>query len=190
VTPGDSALRIYLRDGKGVLQPPSGVLYRADLVRERNAFFPEESLVPDMEVWFPLLIGRKLGFVHKVLTYERVDVESISGNTWRFNPGLVHNLILMQKYGPQLLSAKEYDERFFSLERPVMRFLGRSKLKGESAEFWEYQRKGFAAMNKELSQGRLWWEATLAAIELISNPASLWRSLKNRFQQSISRERY
>ena len=71
-----------------------------------------------------------------------------------------------------------------------MRFLGRSKLKGESAEFWEYQRKGFVAMNKELSQGRLWWEATLAAIELISNPVSTWRSLKNRFQQSISRERY
>ena len=108
----------------------------------------------------------------------------------KFNPWLLHRLILMHKYGPQLLSAKEYADRIFWLEQSTMRRLGRAKLKGESAEFWDYQRKAFAAMNKELSQVRLLWEAILAAIELVANPASTWRRLKNRFHHSVGRDRY
>jgi glycosyltransferase involved in cell wall biosynthesis len=188
VTPGEAALRVYLRDGRSVLQTPTSLLYRADLIRERDAFFPEESLLPDLEVCFPLLMGRKLGFVHQVLTYAREDDESISARILEFNPWPLHRLILMRKYGPQLLGSKEYADHLFWLEQSLMRFLGHSKLKGRSAEFWEYQRKGFAAMNKELNQGRLWWEAIWAAIELLANPVSTWRSLRNRFQHSGSRK--
>ena len=189
VTAGEVALRIYLREGMNALETPTNVLYRADLVRQRDAFFPEESIMEDLEVCFLLLMGRKLGFVHEILTYQRDDNESISTGLLPFNPWQLHRLILVHEYGPRLLNGGEYAECFRSLERSYMRFLGHSKLKGRSTEFWDYQRKGFAAMNRELSQVRLWREAIFAAIELLANPVSTWRRLKSRFQRSLNRKR-
>ena len=188
VTLGDVVLRLYLLEGVDVVEGPTNVLYRADLVRGRHAFFPEHSMIEDLEVCFLLLMGRKLGFVHEILTYLREDTQSISAGINDFNPHPLHRLILLHEYGRHLLNPKEYADCLFSLEQSVMRFLGHAKLKGRSTEFWDYQRNGFAAMNRELSQGRLWREAILAAIELLANPVSTWRSLTNRFQRFINRE--
>ncbi len=180
VTPGETALRLHLMEGKTVVGTPTNVLYRADLVRARTTFFDEKSMLEDLEICYELLIGRKLGFVHQVLTYLREDNPSISVGLLAYNPWPLHRLILLRKYGPRLLDEQEYAGCLERVESDYLKFLGYAKLVGRPKQFWDYQREGFAEMGQTLPTGRLWREAFGAALDVVANPKLTWDRYQNR----------
>src|SRR5262249_24460413 len=72
VLAGRDAARLALLERIHFFGTPSSVLYRADLVRMREAFFPHPRSHADTSAVYEVLEHSDLGFLHEVLSAERV----------------------------------------------------------------------------------------------------------------------
>ena len=72
---GREAARSYLLGAIDSFWTPSTVLYRASLVRATDAFFPGSAPSADLEACLNCLKQSDLGFVHQILSFERVHDE-------------------------------------------------------------------------------------------------------------------
>ncbi len=181
VVAGRDACRVHLLQRLSLFGTPTSVLYRSDVVRAREPFYPESSLAADSEACYEILGTRDFGFVYQVLAYAREEDDSITGRTLRFNPFLLNDLILLRKYGPVYLTPDEFESRWKTLSQEYFRFLGARALRGADPSFWEYHRRGWAAMGERLGRVRLTRYALGAVVDLALNPkATLERLLDHR----------
>ena len=75
VMSGRDAGRLGLLKGIHVLGTPTSVLYRADLLRMRPSFFPHPRSYADTSACYEALQYCDFGFLHEVLSVERVHSE-------------------------------------------------------------------------------------------------------------------
>lgn len=183
VVPGRDVCRMHLLERKSLFGNPSSLLYRADLVRGRDPFYDENSLLEDTEVCYELLRGRDFGFVHAVLVYLRVDNESITSQFESFNPYLLHELILLKKYGPEVLDEEEYERRSQELERMYRKYLGEAVLSQRQDEFWEYHLRGLQQISYRLTKRKLMSWAAGAVADLALNPKTTIERLVKRLKR-------
>ena len=140
----DIVRRELLDDSFHVLGTPTTLLYRATIVRARRPFFPEDSLSVDLAAGFEILLEWRFGFVHQVLAWLRESEDSISAQFDALGLYAVEGLILLRRFGPDLLTPEEFVTRRNRLERAFRRLLGTSMLKAKPASFWEFQRNATA----------------------------------------------
>ena len=183
VISGREACRLHLLERKSLFGNPSSIMYRSDLVRERNPFFDEVSMLEDTEVCYDLLRGRDFGFVHALLVYLRVDNESITSKFESFNPYLLHELILVRKYGPELLDEDEYERRSHDLEKMYRKYLGEAVLANRRDEFWEYHLRGLQQIDYRLTKRKLTSWAAGAVADLALNPKNTVERLVKRLKR-------
>ena len=89
---GKEVTRQVLLDGPVILGGPSAMLFRSQLVRERDAFFDSRFWAADNEVALWTLSRSDLGFVHQVLTFQRREHGRVFD--WAMN---------MQTYVPEFI---------------------------------------------------------------------------------------
>src|SRR5206468_3204060 len=77
---GREICRRHLLGGPYVFGTPTSVLYRADLVRRAPSFFPgaPTSLHGDTSACYEHLRAADFGFVHEVLSFERIHESAAS----------------------------------------------------------------------------------------------------------------
>lgn len=90
-----------------VFGSPSSLLLRADLIRERPAFYDETNLHSDTGVCFELLRNADLGFVHQILTHTRVHDEAMTSFSSRVNTYHSGWLAFQTEYGGVYLDRVE-----------------------------------------------------------------------------------
>jgi hypothetical protein len=98
--------------------------------------------------------------VHQLLVYIRVDNPSITSGIESYRPYLLHERILLERYGPLLLDTNELQQRRVELKRSHEDYLASEAFSGREEEFWAYQRLGLAELGEDLDAGRrraLWW---------------------------------
>lgn len=179
--PGRMPCRLHLLEGRSVFGSPTAVLYRSDEIRVRTPFYRPSSLLADTEVCYEILKTRDFGFVHQVLAYARDQEASITNGIERFNPYLLHELILLRRYGPTYLTVPELEARWATLFQGYCRYLGGQVLRRPGSAFWAYHRSGWEAMGVQLSGTRLAACAVRAIADLALNPkATLERVLDHR----------
>ena len=183
VVPGQDVSRLHLLERKSLFGNPSSLLYRADLVRERSPFYDESSMLEDTEVCYDLLRGRDFGFVHAVLVYLRVDNDSITSKFEAFNPYLLHELILIKKYGPEVLSEEECERRTNELEKTYRKYLGEAVLSQRRDDFWEYHLRGLQQIGYQLNKRKLMRWAAGAMADLALNPKSTMERIVKRLKR-------
>lgn len=180
VISGSEACRRHLLSGRSPFGSPSSVLYRSDLVRERENFYDEVSLLEDTLACYELLQQSSFGFVHQVLVYIRTDNASITSGFESYRPYLLHERILLERFGPQLLDAHELRRRRAELKQSHEDLLASEAFTGREGAFWSYHARGMAEMG-ELLDGRrrrvLWWRGLLAHL---LNPQHSLRKLRDR----------
>jgi len=162
---GREACRMMLTEGRYLLGTPTTVLYRADVVRSRQPFFALGRYHEDTEAAFEILLERDLGFVHQVLSFSRADNVSITSSALDFNSRDLDYLMVLERFGPEVLSDEELARwRSFS-HRGYFRFLGRALLRFQGRKFWEYHRRGLATIGWKLR-----WRSVVAwsAFEMLS----------------------
>lgn len=169
---GREACRRLLLEKCFFLGSPSAVLYRADVVRERRPFYALGRYHEDTEAAYEILLEHDLGFVHQVLSFLRVDGASITGKLRSFNPGHLDYLILIERYGREVLSPAEFARLRAAEWRSYMNFLGSSALRGRERAFWEYHRDGLATIHRPLRLRDVLPRALGAAARLALNPLS------------------
>lgn len=148
--PGKTASRLHLLHGRFLFGTPTTLMYRADLVRSRKPFFPENSLHEDSELCHEVMAHSDLGFVHQVLSFNRVGNSGILTSVETFNWQLLDFYIILRKVGALSLSPEELARSTRGVKREYRRLLGESAVFQRSREFWEYHAKGLGTVGEKL----------------------------------------
>lgn len=156
--PGRDACRLFFLKGKYLFGSPTSSLLRSEAIRSRNPFY-EERYAPfeDGHVCFDLLKAWDFGFVHQVLTYSRYDNGGMMSRLRQFGLGPFLRLSMLVGHGKDYLSHDEYDYYLKRTEREYFLHLTKSAcaLHPETREFWEFHRRGLAAINYSFDWKRL-----------------------------------
>jgi hypothetical protein len=185
--PGKRAGRIQMLERAFFAGSPTTIMYRADLVRSRQPFYELGRYHEDTEVVYEILRKHDLGFVHQVLSYQRVDEDSIMGRRTSYVPHLLDRLIILERYGADFLSPVELAQEHKRSERELMWFLGRSLLRGREQEFWRYHKEGFGTMGRPWPRSKILASAINQALDVVLNPKSALESISNKLRKAIHR---
>jgi glycosyltransferase involved in cell wall biosynthesis len=119
----------------------NAVLYRADLVRNNHPFFNEANIHGDTEVCFTLLKDSDFGFVHQILTFTRVRLQSLSAISSDLQTSLAGMLQLLIAHGPSFLRQEELEKLLRLHISLYYRFLGKSLLLGHHEKLAYHKKK-------------------------------------------------
>ena len=135
VFPGGQICRMVLMRRLFVFGTSTSMMFRSDIVRDRDPFYSESSPHEDTEACYEILQAHDFGFVHQVLTFTRRENESTTTNIRRFDFNyFMDHYIAIAKYGHCYLSESEFEKQFKEIELVYYRFLGEM--------FWSKDRKG------------------------------------------------
>jgi glycosyltransferase involved in cell wall biosynthesis len=148
---GRDALRLTFLNSCFLTGTPTTVLYRADIVRSRKPFFKLGLYHADTEAAYEILLEHDLGFVHQVLSFVRIDNESITRSVKDLYPVPVDIFVAVQKFAPQVLTTKEFEYVRDRAVRDYFGLLGRMALRFKERRFWDYHRRVLATMGMQLS---------------------------------------
>jgi len=140
VVPGREACRQRLLGGPYLFGSSTSVLFRSDLVRNRDPFYDESNVHADSTACFDLLKECDFGFVHQVLTFSRERPASLVQASRELNTvahNILHELVV---YGPYYLTSEEFQERLKITISNYYRFLTTSLLQGRERKFWAYHK--------------------------------------------------
>jgi glycosyltransferase involved in cell wall biosynthesis len=178
---GREACRQFLLDKLLLFGSQTSVMYRADLVRNRDPFYVETDSYADFEACFALLGRSDLGFVHQISTFSRPRSRSIGaisadiGSQYRSLMGLLFT------YGRECLTVSEFEETLERYMCEYYRFLGRRLWVERDDKFWTYHKAAFAQMGIIFSRGRLAKAAMGQLCGSVLRPKSSIESLKRVF---------
>jgi glycosyltransferase involved in cell wall biosynthesis len=188
VVSGPEACRLYLVGRRYLFGTPTSVLYRASIVRGRQAFFHGGSYYEDSEVCFEILEHGDFGFVHQVLTFSRTDNISLSSAVRDYYPVQLHAYVITRRYGQRYLTDAELRACLKRTANDLYTALGYEVFHRRGPAFWDYQRGGFAIVGDRLSFTRLSAFQIWRIVRWIGNPLDTaaklvswaWRRLDRR----------
>jgi glycosyltransferase involved in cell wall biosynthesis len=177
---GRDACRFMLVDDIYLFGSPTTVMIRADLVRKRVPFFTEGHYFEDAEVIYEILRHCDFGFVYQVLTFSRVQKDSIWGQMRQFYPMVLSRLIQLRRYGAEYLSPEEYERLLGAQERAYRRMLAEAMLRRREPEFWEFHQKGLEELGDHLDRFAIARTAAPMLVELALSPARVGAAMLRR----------
>jgi len=181
ITDGREACASFLRGRNVLFGNPTSTLIRSEIVRSRDPFYCERSIIEDVEVCFDILRSWDFGFVHQVLTYTRRHNESLMSEFRKYDLAKLADLITIRKYGATFLEEKEYKKRRRQIEQEYRRILGRSVLRMRSKAFWEFQKRALEPLGDKLYWHKVGGYAFFAlvnmALNLLGNPKATLGSI-------------
>jgi glycosyltransferase involved in cell wall biosynthesis len=170
VLEGPEICRLQLRTGIFAFGTPTTMLYRSAIISKTEPFFDENSFYDDTDSCYRILHDGKFGFVHRVLSFSRVDDESIRGQVKDFNPDILDRLLQLSKFGPVYLEPREMEAFLREWERKYYGFLARNWLSGQGKEFWDYHREGLKSGGLRLDKSWLAAHVCTEALRMAVNP--------------------
>jgi len=162
---------------------PTSLLYRADLIRQAQRFYPNPSPHSDTSACFRDLQTSDFGFVYEVLSFERKHSETqstASQNMNRYSSAYIHDLI---EYGPAYLEKSDLDRLVKSELDAYRRFLAVNRVAGsQGEEFWKYHKSRLQELGHPLKGSWLIRALAKTAAREILNPGQAIRKLRGRIR--------
>ncbi len=157
VFPGrEMCRRIFLSTGPGFgFGTPTSVLYRAELVRDRDGFYPRALPHSDASAAFGALRTWDYGFVYAVLSYGRIHPELESLKSARLGWNVAANFRDLLTYGPDCLDTAELDRAVRRQLADYYRFLAANLLRRRDRAFWAYHERALDELGYPLRGSRL-----------------------------------
>ena len=137
---GREACRWHLLGGHYFLGIPTSVLFRADLVRRAGRFYPNSREHADVSVFYDCLRTTDLGFVHQVLSYERVHEDALGTEAKRLSTYQGSHLLDVRRYGPVYLTKGELEKRLDDVLRDYYWLLAEGIVHLRGRKFWNYHK--------------------------------------------------
>jgi glycosyltransferase involved in cell wall biosynthesis len=171
VLPGRELCRAYLLEkGPAVFGAATFFLFRSDVVRSRNAFYNELNIHADSEACLEFLEHHDFGFVHQVLSFMRIQEDSLTSISEKLNTYLPYRFNMLMKYGPKHLTDEELKQQIRKYRRDYYRYLGWQATKGRSRDFWKYHRIQLASLGYRLSVFRVAAYTVSYILDVMLNP--------------------
>ncbi len=179
---GREICRIGLLEGGEVFGTPTSLLYRSELVRRSDKFYPHSLDYADTSACYKNLIDCDFGFVHEVLSYERIHDQQISEVVRNKGKGNVANIQILLEYGPIYLDGIEFELRKKEVLEEYHKWLGGYILKLARKDFWEYHSSRMRDLGYPISWAKTIKYAILEALEESKHPTiaidKLWKAIK------------
>jgi glycosyltransferase involved in cell wall biosynthesis len=170
VVSGKDVCRRSLIGGSYVLGAPTSLLYRSDLVRSVEAFYPNLSPHADTAACYKYLQYWDFGFVHQVLAYERIHIGQTSELSRQINRYIAEHLRYLVEYGPKYLSSEELENRLAEHMATYYKFLSKNIFRCRNKEFWEYHQNQLAERGYPLNRLTLAKTMLLQILDALLNP--------------------
>lgn len=160
--PGRSICRLYLTSNY-TFNAPSALLYRTAIVKGSNPFFPGSRCSADAAACLTVLRDWDFGFVHQILSFERVHEESITARLIEVNSFLLDRIEFLLNYSDEILSSTEIASRLEVLLDDYYKYLAVAAIHVKGQSFWRYHSDRLAAIGLEISKWKL-AKATLSKV--------------------------
>ena len=167
-----------------VFGSPTSLLFRSDLIRSRNPFFNYFGAFEDADACFDLLKQCDFGFVYQVLTFTRVENNSIFSPMRSFNYEDLLRFMILRKYGSIYLEKVEYENCLKRIEKRYLGYLTESLFFRRNKEFWRFHYDNLAVMNYKVTLYRLRAYIIKFLIDLLFNPKKAAGMLLRRFKNT------
>jgi glycosyltransferase involved in cell wall biosynthesis len=177
LVPGREISRIHYLGGPYVYGNPTSILYRADLIKGQEHFYPNETAEADTSAICRSLQETDYGFVHQVLSYERVHNTRVTTRSQSFNAYLSSNISDLIQYSGKFLTTEEREQRLKQLMDHYYEFLAMSALKFREQAFWAYHKKRLSELGYPLSRAMLAKAIVMTLFGLMLNPKSTFEKL-------------
>jgi glycosyltransferase involved in cell wall biosynthesis len=169
--------RLELLQQISVLGNPTANLFRADLVRQDRPFFPHSRPHADVSASFEQLQYCDFGFVHDVLSVERIHAHQVSARVRDLSMLELGVLECVLQYGPIYLGDEEFKTLRTGSFEGYYRHLGGSLLKLKSRAFWDYHVRGLKTIGYPISWTKVMRCAAIEALEEIRHPSVAGRKV-------------
>jgi glycosyltransferase involved in cell wall biosynthesis len=178
----DMCRRIFLNcDPTFGFGSPTSLIYRADLVRRNDPFYPNPSPHSDTSACFSCLRECAFGFVYQVLCYERkhqATQSSRSAKLDRYSSAYLNDLL---EYGPVYLDPSELGRLVRAATRRYYSYLAVEWLTGRQGDdFWAYHRGRLTELGFPLTRAILLRAAAAHILRHSINPGSALGKLSRR----------
>jgi hypothetical protein len=110
------------------------------------------------------------GFVHQILSYERIHCGSISARVKALNGFLIDRLQFVHEYGPRYLESEEMRKRSEEIKDEIYKHLAVNAVHLKGGEFWRYQCRRLQAAGEPVSGIRLARAVCRKLADLLLNP--------------------
>jgi glycosyltransferase involved in cell wall biosynthesis len=188
---GRDLCRLQLTTSTFLFGTPTTVLYRSEVVRSVSPFYDERTFYDDSDVCYRILQSWNFGFVHQILSFSRVDDDSIRGRILHFGPDLLDTFLQLTKFGPIYLQPDELRPTLSKTTAAYYRFLARSRLAGRNNAFWQFHISGLSSVGLSIRKQLLLKHLFLELLRLLANPgltvSTLYHRLRSRKPENGSR---
>jgi glycosyltransferase involved in cell wall biosynthesis len=171
VVPGRVICRSQLLGGEYVFGSPSSLLYRADIVRKSNAFFPHPSPHSDVTACYLSLQNADFGFVHQILAHSEVHSDSQTSRSIKYGTirrSMISDLV---RVGPLYLTPAEVADRVEHLMGYYYQWLGGGLIANRAdPTFWATQKAELEEVGIHLSYPRLLAGMLNKGVRAVVNP--------------------
>jgi glycosyltransferase involved in cell wall biosynthesis len=167
---GREVSRLYFLGLADPFAAPSAVLYRSAIVRSHDPFYPGSLPNADFAACLRCLATGKFGFVHQVLSYQRIHGGAISHSIADLNGFLLDRLQFLEQFGPMHLTSQELEDRRKVLLGEVYRALALGAIHCRGRQFWQYQRQRLEAMGRPMCRLRIAGAVFAKLVDLALNP--------------------
>ena len=166
--------------GPYVFGNPTSLLYRSDLIRAQDRFFPNSTAEGDTSACFNCLKQADFGFVHQVLSFKRLHEQTMTAISRSLNAYASSYLSDLVEYGPSYLTPDELNQRLRKVVWGYYRFLGASVFHFRNAAFWAYHKRRLSECRQRFSYARLGMAVLVKGADLLLNPKQTLEKLMNR----------
>jgi glycosyltransferase involved in cell wall biosynthesis len=170
VVAGRDICRSQLLGGPYVFGAPTAIMYRSDLVRKERSFYPNSTAEADASACYKALQNADFGFVHQVLSYERLHQNTQTSNSRNCNAYLSSNIGDLLNYGPFYMTEGELQRRIGESLAVYYTFLCHAFLERRDREFWTYHRKRLKELGFPINNLRLAKMILLRLVDFALNP--------------------
>ena len=188
VISGRDACRLSLL-GNIVFGGPTATLYRSDLIRRNRPFFPHSRPYVDISVHFEHLQFSDFGFVHEILSRERIHSGQESTKVAELGIGTLGCLELLVQYGPTYLSPNELKMVENNLLKNHWRWLGGCLLKLKGAEVWRVQTIKLRELGYPIPWRKVFRGAVDEVLDEMHNPKVALSKLTSALKSKYSTKR-
>jgi glycosyltransferase involved in cell wall biosynthesis len=186
VVPGREVSRVHLLGGEYIFGTPTSLMYRADLVRGDEEFYPNASAEADTSACYKCLQNSDFGFVHQVLSYERIHGQAMSAECRSVNSYESSRLADLLQYGPSFLTTAELQRREKDILKNYYDFLAESVFRFRDNGFWDFHKRRLEECGRPLSKARIAGGLSMYLLDALLNPKrSIERALSHASKKKV-----
>ena len=157
---------------------PTSTLYRSDLVRGSDAFYPNETAEADRSACFAALRHSDYGFVHQVLCYERVHQERVTATSQKLMAYFSAYIGDLATYGPNYLTPQELDDCINNILNHYYSYLASSAVTFRDRKFWNYHARRLREVGYPLRRTLLAKAVVVKFLKALANPSGALARLR------------